>query len=625
MAMAEKWKKRKEAERTGFVRKQEEQNEQRQGEQRQNEQRQSGQRQNGQSQKHYTQKSIQQMFFRTQLILIVSLALFLGITGTLINIHFETEKRDRNLQNVAEAIAHSPILTENGLELEEEQMVLMEYLDSLKETLDDIDVISVVDTEQRRVYHSNHALIGTVYDGTLPVFVAEKKEYDTADETGPSGTQRRAYAAVYDEDGTYSGFVMAIMLMKNIRNEVVQTLLIYGLITIVAILMELMISAELSGMIKKSLMGYEPDVFTAMYKMRDNILESLDEGILGIDKNGTIQFANEAATAMLKRMEEGTEECSAAEHGEEENEKPVSSTERTITEVGGRLVGTDINRVCDGTILLRTLESGEKEFNGNLGDSDILIDSIPIKEEDAVVGAIGILHNRAEYTRLMEDLTGTRYLVDSMRANNHDFTNKLHVILGLIQMGMYEEATSYIQNITIVQRAAISRIMNAVSDPAVAALLIGKTARASELNVKFILREGCSYVPTDMNLPSEVLVTVIGNLIDNAFEAMNENSDYDAQKELMFGIYSRPGAVLITADDTGCGICEGDMEHIFKNGYSTKGQGRGTGLYQVKTMVEGLGGTIAVESQVGVGTSFSVSFTGGKEFRKGAAERCIRY
>ena len=273
MTMAEKWKKRKEAERTGFVRKQEEQNEQRQGEQRQNEQRQSGQRQNGQSQKHYTQKSIQQMFFRTQLILIVSLALFLGITGTLINIHFETEKRDRNLQNVAEAIAHSPILTENGLELEEEQMVLMEYLDSLKETLDDIDVISVVDTEQRRVYHSNHALIGTVYDGTLPVFVAEKKEYDTADETGPSGTQRRAYAAVYDEDGTYSGFVMAIMLMKNIRNEVVQTLLIYGLITIVAILMELMISAELSGMIKKSLMGYEPDVFTAMYKMRDNILE----------------------------------------------------------------------------------------------------------------------------------------------------------------------------------------------------------------------------------------------------------------------------------------------------------------------------------------------------------------
>ena len=259
-------------------------------------------------------------------------------------------------------------------------------------------------------------------------------------------------------------------------------------------------------------------------------------------------------------------------------------------------------------MLLRTLSSGEKEFNGNLGTADILIDSIPVKEDDAIVGAVGILHNRAEYTKLMEDLTGTRYLVDSMRANNHDFTNKLHVILGLIQMEMYDEATSYIQNITMVQRESISRIMNAVSDPAVAALLIGKIARAAELNVKFVLREGFCYSAPDMNLPSELLVTIIGNLLDNAFEAMNENTDYEAQKELMFGIFSRSDAVLITVDDTGCGIAEQDREHIFENGYSTKGEGRGTGLYQVKAMVESLGGKITVESQVGVGTSFSVCF-----------------
>ena len=82
---------------------------------------------------------------------------------------------------------------------------------------------------------------------------------------------------------------------------------------------------------------------------------------------------------------------------------------------------------------------------------------------------------------------------------------------------------SYIENITIVQRATISKIMNAVQEPSVAALLIGKTARASELNIKFVLREGCHYSNADMQLPSELLVTVIGNLIENAFEAMNEN------------------------------------------------------------------------------------------------------
>lgn len=258
------------------------------------------------------------------------------------------------------------------------------------------------------------------------------------------------------------------------------------------------------------------------------------------------------------------------------------------------------------------LLNGEKEFHiqdQNLGDADILIDRIPIKENGVNIGTVGILHNRSEYTKLMEDLSGTRYLVDSMRANNHDFTNKLHVILGLIQMNMYDEAVSYIENITIVQRTTISKIMNAVNEPAVAALLIGKTARASELNIKFVMREGCNYSKTSMNLPAEVLVTIIGNLIDNAFEAMNEREDYKEQKELLFGIYSRPGAILITTDDTGIGISEQDMKHIFENGYSTKGEGRGTGLYQVKTIVERFGGSITVESQVGIGTSFSISFT----------------
>ena len=238
-----------------------------------------------------------------------------------------------------------------------------------------------------------------------------------------------------------------------------------------------------------------------------------------------------------------------------------------------------------------------------------MIDRMPIKEKEICVGEIAILHDRAEYTKLMEDLTGTRYLVDSMRANNHDFTNKLHVILGLIQMEMYDKAVSYIENITIVQRSTISKIMNTIQEPAVAALLIGKTARASELNVKFVLREGCFYSNADMQLPSELLVTIIGNLIENAFEAMNDTMDYDVQKELIFGIYSRPGAVLITTDDTGVGISEENLHRIFDNGFSTKGEGRGTGLYQVKEMVERYGGVIAVESQEGVGSSFSVSFT----------------
>ena len=416
--------------------------------------------------KRYSIENIHRKILITQIVLIVSLALFLGIAGTLVNINFETRKRDQNLQNIAETIAQSPMLDKNiNNTMGNNATLLSEYLDSLKNTLDNIDVISIVNNKNIRLYHSNHELIGTVYDGTLPQFERDSKEYYATNDSGPSGMQRRAYAAVYDNSGNYAGFVMTIMLMENIKSETLQILLIFALITITAILMELVISTELSSSVKKSLHGYEPDVFSAMYQIRDNILESLNEGIVAIDKNGVVQFANQSAVAMLI------------------GNKEVKTK---------NIVGNPLADICSDTFLTQTLESGKKEFNiqdHNLRNADVLIDRIPVKEDDIVVGAVAILHNRAEYTKLMEDLAGTRYLVDSMRANNHDFTNKLHVILGLIQMEMYAEATSYIENITIVQRETISKIMSIVNEPAVAALLIGKTARASELDIKFNIRE----------------------------------------------------------------------------------------------------------------------------------------
>ena len=507
-------------------------------------------------------KYITRRLFRTQMVLILTLAIFLGGAGILLNIYHENQKRDQNLINIAEAIAQSPLI-------QEETAVLEEYLDSLKESLQDIDVISIINLDGTRRYHSTHNLIGSVYDGTIPHFPADVQSY-TANDEGPSGTQRRAYAAIYDQNGNYHGFVIAVMLMSNIREQTTQTMLVFLLITFAAVVMEILISWEMSARIKKSLLGYEPDVFTAMYQVRDNILESLNEGVLAVDSNQTVQFANKAAQSIL---------------GEAIVGKPLS--EPWLAEV---------------------LHGEEREFkiHGNIGHLDVLADRIPLLDDHSRVGTVAILHNRTEYTKLMEDLSGTRYLVDSMRANNHDFTNKLHVILGLIQMEMYKEATEYIENITIVQRATISGIMNAVDEPAVAALLIGKTARAAELNVKFTLREGSSYTSADLHLPVETLVTVIGNLIENAYEAMNHQTIH--KKEMLFGIFSRPGAVLITVQDTGEGILPENLENIFVKGFSTKGSGRGTGLYQVKSMVEALGGSVTVESEPGMGTSFTIKF-----------------
>ena len=528
---------------------------------------------------------IQRKISVTQIVLIVSLSLILAMAGLIINIHFQREKIDNNLQNISETIATSPILKENDVQNSNvlAQESLLRYLDSLKKSLLDVDVISIVNKNNTRFYHTNHNLIGTEYDGEQPNF--NDVSFYIVNTSGPSGLQRRAYSALYDNNGEHVGFIMVIILTENVNASLMPIIVTYSVITLIVIVVELLISSWISGNIKKSLLGYEPDTISAMYLIRDNILESLEEGVIAIDKNSNIIFANNSVVKILDKTNEQ------------------------------ELIGQNLSNIKNGLVIKRALSGEERELNIHeqiSEDIDVLIDRIPIKNGQETVGTIGILHNRAEYTKLMEDLSGTRYLVDSMRANNHDFTNKLHVILGLIQMQMYDNAISYIENITIVQRATISKIMNTINEPSIAALLIGKTSRASELNVKFILRESSYFSNSDISLPTEVLITIIGNLIENAFESMNEKeySQYE-QKQLLFGIYSKPNALLITVDDTGLGIKKENIGHIFENGFSTKGANRGTGLYQVKTMIDNLGGQITVETQENVGTSFSVSFTKG--------------
>ena len=529
---------------------------------------------------------IQRKISATQIILVVSLTIILAIIGIVTNIKFEKDKTDRNLQNISETIATSPSFMENDIQngTAQDQVNLMRYLDSLKKSLYDVDVISIVNKNNQRFYHTNHSLIGTQYDGEQPDFSPVEKTFYIVNTNGPSGAQRRAYSALYSETGEYLGFIMVIILTEHVNQNVTQIITTYAILAVVAIIIELFITSRISKSIKNSLLGYEPDTISAMYLVRDNILESLKEGIIAVDKDGTILFTNNSAVKMLDKSSTATE-----------------------------FIGKNIEQIKNGNVIKTVLNGSEKEFGiqgQRMDGTDVIIDRIPIKHEEDPIDTICILHDRAEYTKLMEDLAGTRYLVDSMRANNHDFTNKLHVILGLIQMEMYDQATSYIENITMVQRASISKIMNCISEPALAALLIGKTARAAELNVKFTLRDGSHFSNTDMHIPTEVLITVIGNLIENAFESMNAKEPNPSNpNELIIGLFSKEDSILITVDDTGLGISEENKQRIFENGFSTKGENRGTGLYQVKTMVENLGGLITVDSQENVGTSFFVYFS----------------
>ncbi len=403
-------------------------------------------------------ESIRKEIKKTQLILVAATTLLLSFGGLFLNIKSNDKAFNQDLQNTSDLITRLYSFTKDY-----SQQELCDYMDSIVEELPGVDVISIVDINNNRIYHTHHELINTQYDGKHPDFNCHKLGFYTENDIGPSGPQRRTYSAIYD-NGIYEGFIMTIRLQTSIKSVTIRTVGLFLIVTIIAIVIELFLSRVLFRKIKK------------------------------------------------------------------------------------------------------------------------------------------------EFYTFAEDFEGTKFLVDSMRANNHDFTNKLHVILGLIQIGEYDRAVSYIENISIIQKETVSRVMHAVDNPSFSALLIGKIARASECNVKFVLKEDMVFSSDDIDLPSEALVTITGNLIDNALDAMNTSEVMSKNdRSLIFGVYTQPGQLLITVQDTGNGIPDKIKDKVFENGFSTKGSGRGVGLYHTKQLVESLGGSISFESQNGKGTCFMVS------------------
>ncbi len=516
---------------------------------------------------------------RIQLLLIIVTTILMSIGGAVVNVNASDKAFDQNLQETAALITRI-----YGFMKDTPRRDLCITMDGIAAELADVDVISIVDTNNNRIYHTNHSLIGTEYDGTHPDFSAHKKGFYTESDIGPSGPQRRSYSAVYDEKGNYIGFIMAIMLKTSIRSFTYKTVLLFVIVTLAAILIEIAICRAFSRKLKRRLLGYEPDTFTSMYRIRENILESTYDGIIAVDSENNVQFANKAARKMLGCDEEA-----------EGFDEKISQIKQNVF----------AEKFLSNVVKTGVAEFGIQQETEN--GTAIVMDYVPVKENGVISGAVALLHDRTEYTKLMEELSGTKYLVDSMRANNHDFTNKLHVILGLIQIGQYDKAVSYIENISIIQRETLSTVMHAVDNASFAALLIGKIARASECNVKFILKEGIRFKSSEVSVPSEALVTIAGNLIDNALDAMNlQLSDMSRQRELEFGVFTKPGELLITVRDTGCGIPDEIRDRIFEKGFSTKGSGRGVGMYHVKQLVESLGGSISFESQKDIGSTFMV-------------------
>lgn len=315
-----------------------------------------------------------------------------------------------------------------------------------------------------------------------------------------------------------------------------------------------------------------------MFKLREDILMALEEGILAIDKNKKVIFINKSAVSMLHIKD---------------NEP----------------IGKNLNDIYPASKLGELLKTGKKEFNvemKSLKSDYVISDRMPIYDDGEIIGAFAVFRNRTEVVKLAENLTGVKHLVESMRSNNHDFINKLHVILGLIQMKRYDDAVDYIMNVSMVQKEIISAIIKQIKIPSIAALLIGKFTRASELGIHFSLNSSSSLEEDDTKIPADVFITVLGNLIENAMDSLN--SINISNKKIFVSILSTNREIKIIVSDNGNGITKTNLRKIFKEGFSTKSNSRGTGLFVVKSLIQTYDGKITVTSEPEVKTEFTVKF-----------------
>lgn len=228
------------------------------------------------------------------------------------------------------------------------------------------------------------------------------------------------------------------------------------------------------------------------------------------------------------------------------------------------------------------------------------------------------LRDRTDLQRATGELAVVRGLADSLRSQNHESANRLHTVVSLVELGRVDEAVDFATRELELAQRLTDEVVVAVDDPVLAALMLGKTAQAAERGVRLVLRPE-SAVREHPFEPHD-LVTILGNLVDNALDATATHLDGDGGPADQGDRADRARAVevLVEADaerlhitvgDSGPGLSPGDRDRVFRRGWSTKagdGQDRGIGLALVQATVQRLGGVVTVGTSSLGGAEFDV-------------------
>lgn len=448
------------------------------------------------------------------------------------------------------------------------------FLDDVLISVDRIDMLVVADTNSVRLYHPEKFRVGEAYSGSDQHDILAGAPPYITEAFGTKEHQRRAYHAVYGEAGEIIGFVMASTYTAHIWDMQSTILLESAAFFLLALLVGGVLAALLSRSIKKSLLGYEPERIAELYLQNEEILDSLEEGIIALDHDSKDAYANAAARRMLARSFPGD---------------PPAMAEAFVRHLHA------------GAPLTRAIQGRELAVSGGA----ILVDALPVKGDDQQGGVVYILRDKAEQRRLAEQLTGVNHIVAALRASSHEHLNKLHVVLGLLKMQDVETAVRYIEQARGEEEEDYSFVIRCIENKTIAALILGKKRRAKERNMRLWLRRDSRLGSPHEHLTSDELITAIGNLLENAMDAVEQ---CDGPREIALYLHGDEGGLVIGVDDTGVGISPEDIARIHAGGFTTRGEGHGIGLRLVGEIVRKYRGTMDIESEPGEGTSFTLTF-----------------
>ncbi|MCX3058667.1 ATP-binding protein [Streptomyces beihaiensis] len=442
----------------------------------------------------------------------------------------------------------------------------------------DASYVVVIDLHGVRHSHPMPALIGEPVEE--PVVVKDGRGHTTIDH-GATGRSANGKAPLYGPSGALIGEVSVGIPEHDVLGELWRELPTFGLYAALATAVGAAAAYLLARRLKRTTFGLELEEIAGLLQDREAMLHGIREGVVAFDPDGRITVVNDEARRLLGLG-------SALGHRLDE----VLPDTRLRRALDGTLSGTDVSVLTD--------------------DHCLVVNHMPVTLHGRELGAVVTVRDRTELVGLLRELDSVRGLTDALRAQQHEFTNRMHTLAGLLDIGEHESAYEYAIETARSGQALTEAVRRHIGNPLMVGLIVAKTTVAAERGVRIELTEDSALGDDPPHLRR--LLTIVGNLLDNAIDATADATvgappgDENGGRRIRLTVTEGDDLTLVRVADDGPGIAPGAARSIFEDGWSTRPERgtarRGLGLALVHRLVQRHGGTVTVSE--GPGAVFTV-------------------